>query len=233
VTVPISDELELRDGEQVRVRPIRPADGAQLAALHARLSKDSIYRRYFGFKTALSPAEIQRFTGIAEEWRFALVGVRSAGSLVGVARYEGQPGRDDAEIALIVDDALHHMGLGTLLLQRLVDVALVSGMTSLTALVLASNVPMLHLLGALPVPSTSARESGDIEVRLHLAGLELPADRSRIAAAHVAEAAAIRATLAPSLPEVVYRKSSLTGNGAGASGPGFPPCAPARRGRSA
>jgi GNAT superfamily N-acetyltransferase len=202
VAIRIPDEPELRDGERVLVRPIRPADDDQLAGLHARLSKDSIYRRYFSFKSALSPAEIQRFTGIAEEWRFALVGVRSTGQLAGVARYEGQAGRTDAEIALIVDDALHHMGLGTLLLQRLVDVAIVSGMTSLTAVVLASNVAMLHLLRALPVPSTSARESGEIEVRLHLAGLELPADRSRIAAAHVAEAAAIRTTLASSLPEM-------------------------------
>jgi GNAT superfamily N-acetyltransferase len=202
VAIRIPDEPELRDGQRVLVRPIRPADDDQLAGLHARLSKDSIYRRYFSFKSALSPAEIQRFTGIAEEWRFALVGVRSTGQLAGVARYEGQAGRTDAEIALIVDDALHHMGLGTLLLQRLVDVAIVSGMTSLTAVVLASNMPMLHLLRALPVPSTSARESGEIEVRLHLAGLELPADRSRIAAAHVAEAAAIRTTLASSLPEM-------------------------------
>ena len=194
----IIDELELRDGERIGIRPIQPADGEQLAALHARLSKDSIYRRYFGFKPTLSPAELRRFTGIAEEWRFALVGARSAGSLAGVARYEGQPGHDDAEIAVIIDDALHHMGLGTLLLQRLVDVALVSGLTSLTAVVLGSNMPMLHLLRALPVPSTSVRESGSIEVRLRLTDLELPADRARIAAAHVAAAAAIRTTLASS-----------------------------------
>jgi len=196
VAAPIIDELELRDGERVLVRPIRLADGEQLAGMHARLSKDSIYRRYFGFKSALSPAEIQRFTGIAEEWRFALVGVRSTGQLAGVARYEGQAGRTDAEIALIVDDALHHLGLGKLLLRRLVDVAVMSGMTSLTAVVLPSNMPMLHLLKALDVPSASARDSGSIEVRLQLADLELPADRSRVAAAHVAEAAAIRAGFA-------------------------------------
>jgi GNAT superfamily N-acetyltransferase len=196
VTAQIIDELELRDGERVLVRPIRPADGDQLAQLHARLSPDSIYRRYFGFKSTLSPAEVRLFTGIAEEWRFALVGVRSSGQLAGVARYEGQAGRTDAEIALIVDDALHHLGLGSLLLRRLVDVAQVSGMTSLTAVVLSSNMPMLHLLQALRVPSTSAWDSGDIVVTLHLANLELPADRSRIAAAHAAEAAAIRATLA-------------------------------------
>jgi GNAT superfamily N-acetyltransferase len=196
VAVPIIDEPELRDGERVLVRPIRLADGDQLAGLHARLSQDSVYRRYFGFKSALSPTEIRRFTGIAEEWRFALVGVRSTGHLAGVARYEGQAGRTDAEIALIVDDVLHHQGLGTLLLQRLVDVAVTSGVTTLTAVVLASNTAMLHLLQALHVPSTSARDSGSIEVRLQLAGLELPADRSRVAAAHVAEAAAIRAGLA-------------------------------------
>ena len=103
---------------------------------------------------------------------------------------------DDRHFCLIVDDALHHMGLGTLLLQRLVDVAVLSGLTSLTAIVLASNMPMLHLLRALPVPSTSAWDSGDIEVRLQLTGLELPADRARVAAAHVAEAAAIRAGFA-------------------------------------
>jgi GNAT superfamily N-acetyltransferase len=195
VAARIIDELELRDGERVLVRPIRPADGDQLAGLHARLSRDSIYWRYFGFKSALSPAEIQRFTGIAEEWRFALVGVRATGQLAGVARYEGQVGRADAEIALIVDDALHHQGLGTRLLRRLVDVAVISGMTSLTAVVLASNMPMLHLLQALHIPSTSVRDSGSIEVGLQLAGLELPADSSRVAAAHVAEAAAIRAGL--------------------------------------
>jgi GNAT superfamily N-acetyltransferase len=196
VASPIIDELELRDGERVLVRPVRLADGEQLAGLHARLSQDSIYRRYFGFKPALSPAEIRRFTGIAEEWRFALVGVRSTGQLAGVARYEGQAGRTDAEIALIIDDALHHLGLGTLLLRRLVDVAVMSGMTSLTAVVLPSNNAMLHLLQALHLPSTSARDSGSIEVTLLLAGLELPADSARIAAAHVAEAAAIRAGFA-------------------------------------
>jgi GNAT superfamily N-acetyltransferase len=195
VASPIIDELELRDGERIGVRPIRLADGDKLAELHARLSPDSIYRRYFGFKPVLSATEIQRFTGIADEWRFALVGVRSTGQLAGVARYEGQAGRTDAEIALIVDDALHHLGLGIRLLQRLVDVAVVSGMTSLTAVVLGSNLPMLHLLQALHVPSTSARDSSDIEVRLQLTGLELSADRARVAAGHVAEAAAIRVGL--------------------------------------
>jgi len=61
--------------------------------------------------------------------------------------------------------------------------------------VLASNKPMLHLLQALHVSSTSVREAEAIELTLDLTGLELPGDRSRIAAAHVAEAAAIRGAM--------------------------------------
>lgn len=195
VSSPTVDEPELRNGERIVIRPIRPADSGQLAELHARLSPDSVYRRYFGVKPSLSAAEIRRFTGIVEGWRFALVGVRSTGHLAAVARYEGQLGHTDAEIALIVDDALHHLGLGSLLLRRLVDVARMSGMASLTAVVLGSNLPMLSLLRTLPVPSASARHGGEVEVTLDLTGMELPTDRSRVAAAHVAEAAAIRTAL--------------------------------------
>jgi GNAT superfamily N-acetyltransferase len=191
----IVDEAELHDGERILIRPIGPADGQQLAALHARLTPDSIYRRYFGVKPRLSPAEIGRFTSADEKWRFALVGVQGTGSLVGVARYEGTISSTGAEIALVVDDALHHLGLGTLLLRRLIDVAVVNGMTSLNAVVLASNRPMLALLRTLPVPATSVLDAGTVMVTLDLTGLELPADRSRIAAAHIAEAAESRAQM--------------------------------------
>ena len=189
------DEAELHDGERILIRPIGSADGQQLAALHARLTPDSIYRRYFGVKPRLSGAELQRFTGVGEQWRFALVGVRGTGQLAGVARYEGTAGSTAAEIALIVDDAVHRLGLGSLLLRRLVDVALVNGVARLDAVVLTSNQPMLALLRTLPVPATSARDAGTVVVTLDLKGLELPADRSRVAAAHIAEAAEIRAGL--------------------------------------
>lgn len=189
------DELQLRNGERILVRPIRPADAGQLAALHTRLSSDSVYRRYFGVKHHLSPAEVRRFTSIDKEWRFALAGLRHTGQLVAVARYEGERDSTDAEIALIVDDALQHLGAGTALLRRLIDVGRVSGLESLSAVVLRSNTPMLHLLLALPVPAATAYEGDSVVVTLDLTGLEMPADRSRVAAAHVAEMAAIRMAL--------------------------------------
>jgi hypothetical protein len=43
-----SDEVRLRDGTSLVVCPIRSDDATALVALHARLSADTIYRRYFG-----------------------------------------------------------------------------------------------------------------------------------------------------------------------------------------
>ena len=49
----------------------------------------------------------------------------------------------------------------------------------------------------MPVPSSCVKEGGDIVATLILAGLELPGDRSGIAAAHIAEADAIRGIPGP------------------------------------
>src|SRR3954467_10889809 len=96
---PAPDAVRLPDGTEVVVRPIRPDDADALVALHARLSADTIYRRYFGARPHLSPADVDRFTRVDGRARFALVAMRGPGvpgelppAMVGVARYEGRPG---------------------------------------------------------------------------------------------------------------------------------------------
>src|SRR3954454_21209785 len=100
---PARDEVLLRDGIRLVVRPIRPEDADALVALHARLSADTIYRRYFGARPHLSPADVDRFTRVDGRARFALVAMRGPGvpgelppAMVGVARYEGRAGRRSA-----------------------------------------------------------------------------------------------------------------------------------------
>src|SRR3954471_11216343 len=114
------DEALLADGTPVLVRPITPGDADALVALHARLSADSIYRRYFGARPHLSTADVDRFTRVDGRVRFALVAMDGP-DLVAVARYEGRPGVLSAELAVVVDDALQHQGVGRLMLERLGD----------------------------------------------------------------------------------------------------------------
>ncbi len=181
------DEVRLLGGDVLVVRPIRPADGPALLGLHARLSADTIYRRYFGGRPHLSPADVTRFTVLAEPWRFALVATRGA-DLVAVARYEGMPGATTAEIAIVIDDALQHRGLGRALLERLADVARERGLTSLVADVLPSNLPMLSLLRRLGLPTRQANTSDSVTVTIALDGLGTDDGRVARARTHIAAA---------------------------------------------
>ncbi len=184
------DEFRTRDGSRLVVRPISPVDAAALVALHARLSADTIYRRYFGARPHLSPADVDRFTRIDEDWRFALVAVREPGDLVAVARYEGSPGSRSAEIAVVVDDALQHQGVGRALLERLVDVAAECGLDALVADVLSANSPMLRLLVALGLPARTVRDGTTNTVTVDLTGRALSDEQRARARAHVAAARA-------------------------------------------
>jgi len=151
------DQILLRTGDRLRVRPIRATDAQALVALHARLSADTIYRRYFGARPRLSPADVDRFTRVSEDWRFALVAVREPAELVAVARYEGSAAGSTAEIAIVVDDAVQHQGIGRALFARLAEVARVRGLTALVADVLDGNEPMLRLLRSSGLPTRTAR----------------------------------------------------------------------------
>jgi GNAT superfamily N-acetyltransferase len=196
--VHIRDTLTLRDGSSVVVRPIAPADAVGLVALHARLSRDSIYRRYFGARPHLSPADVDRFTQVFEEWRFALVAARHTGDLVAVTRYEGKPGVRSAEIAVVVDDAVQHQGLGKALLLRLVDVACVRGLEALVADVLTVNTPMLELLRGLGLPMRTATDADTRRVTIDLRQVRLSDERAARARAHISSVARPNSATQPS-----------------------------------
>jgi GNAT superfamily N-acetyltransferase len=169
------DEVTLADGSVLLVRPIRPGDAPALVALHERLSTDTIYRRYFGARPHLSPAVVERFTRVEEYWRFAFVALSETGDLVGVARYEGAEGSTAAELAMVVDDALQHHGVGRLLWERLVDVARERGMRTIVADVLTGNAPMLRLLRSSGLPLQLSHAEGVTTVTVDIVAVDATA----------------------------------------------------------
>jgi len=187
---PAPDVILLRDGARLVVRPIEAADADALVALHARLSADTIYRRYFGVRPHLSPIDVERFTRVDGRTRFALVALQAA-DLVAVARYEGRPGDRSAELAVVVDDALQHRGVGRLMLERLVDVAREAGIESLVADVLAGNAAMLALLRTLGLPRRTETDGDTVTVLVDLSPAELPAGRRDRARRHLARAGSV------------------------------------------
>jgi len=141
--------LELHDGAALRMRPIRPDDEPRLVELFHRLSPRTVYQRFFRAYDRLPDHWYHRFAHVDYRTRLALVAERqeAGGPLLhAVARYE--PGEADGttEIAIVVEDAWQHRGLGTLLLDALLAAAEARGLRRFTADVLADNRPMLGVL---------------------------------------------------------------------------------------
>lgn len=104
----------LTDGSTIEIRPAQHEDAAAVREMHAAMSPDNIYLRFFSMSLAAAEQEAVRVTREPDpdhEALLAWLGDR----LVGVASYEttGKPGV--AEIAFSVPDDMHGRGLATLL----------------------------------------------------------------------------------------------------------------------
>src|SRR3954466_1677150 len=80
-------DVVLSDGGTGRLRPVRPEDADALVAMHARLSPETIYRRFFAPYPKISPDDLERFTHLDYDRRVAF-GLFVDEHLVAVGRYE-------------------------------------------------------------------------------------------------------------------------------------------------
>jgi RimJ/RimL family protein N-acetyltransferase len=159
-----SGTLTLLDGAGIVFRPIRATDREALQRFHSRQSDRSIYFRFFRALRVLGDQQARSFTELDNVTRFALVALDPANptEIIGVVRFDREPGTSKAEYAAIVDDAWHGRGLGTQLTRRLIDGARARGITALFAYVMPANVQMLQLLRDFGLPEI-VRFEGNVE----------------------------------------------------------------------
>lgn len=145
----LAREVTGRDGTRVRLRPIRPDDAPRLQALHARLSRETIYQRFFAATPRLPTPWARFLAEVDYRRRLALVlewGPDSDPELLGVGRYEPTTERDTVEVAFVVEDRWQGKGLGTVLFNALLDAAHDRGIRRFRADVFAENSRMLDLI---------------------------------------------------------------------------------------
>jgi len=162
-----AESMILPGGERVRIRPVRPTDGAALLELHANMSPESVYQRFFGLnRIAVEKYVLDRLT------RPPSVGHQSMTAwadqtLIGVASYE-QTEPHIADFAVVVADGWRERGIGTVLGRHLASVAQHHGITTFHADVLGGNVLAERLVRDLGFTSTVHYDGGvgawDIEL---------------------------------------------------------------------
>ena len=151
----------LRGGGEYTVRPIHPDDAQMLQDLVHELSPESRYFRFVSCINELPPSMLARFTLIDYDREMALVAVvkeRSASAdgeiveterIVGVSRYITNPDQASCEFSLVVADDFCGRGLGSRLMESIMEVAREKGLAEVDGLVLASNAGMLKLMKGL------------------------------------------------------------------------------------
>ena len=149
----------LTDGSTVEVRPARPQDSEAVRAMHAAMSPDNIYLRFFSMSPGAAEREARRVCREPDSDHAALLAWQD-GRLVGVAAYElaGKPGV--AEVAFAVPDDMHGRGIASLLLEHLVWRARQRGLRAFTAETLAENSAMLRVFADAGLPAQAADSRG-------------------------------------------------------------------------
>jgi acetyl coenzyme A synthetase (ADP forming)-like protein len=158
-------DVALRDGSTVRVRPVRAGDKPALRALLDRLSEDSRWLRFF-----TAGADLDR----KADWAADMGGGRGFGvvatlgtpeRIVGHAAYVRETS-DRAEIAFEVEEEMHGLGIGTILLAHLAEAAARDGIRTFTATVHPSNHRMARVLRDSGFPVEVTTRPGELHFEL-------------------------------------------------------------------
>jgi acetyltransferase len=141
--------VSVAGGRQLLLRPIRPEDEPALVRGFGRLSEDEIRSRFFAPMKQLPHVTAARFTQIDYDREMAFV-IAEAGAdgvveLYAIARLVADPDNARAEFAIIVERALTGLGLGSLLMSRLIDYARSRGIGEIYGDVLEDNAVMRAL----------------------------------------------------------------------------------------
>ena len=163
----LESHLALKNGETLRIRPIRPDDEQRLVELYSRLSRQTAYQRFFTVMRRLPSDWVHYFANVDYRRRLALVAEREtvAGvEIVGVGRYEPSDEEGTGEVAFVLEDGYQGQGLGAVLLDAVVRAGTERGLTRFRAFVLAENRRMLSLLARHMRIIESVTEQGETTV---------------------------------------------------------------------
>ena len=142
------EQVRTEDGRELVLRAIEPGDVAAMQRCFTRLSPEDIRRRFLHAMSELPAPMAQRLCRIDPAFETAYVlmdeSIKPA-EMRGVGRIFVDEAIDSAEFSVLVEQDWNRLGLGALLMTRLVDDSRRRGIAELWGYVLLENRPMLQL----------------------------------------------------------------------------------------
>lgn len=140
--------MKLANGKGVEFRPLLPSDEFESRHFFYSLQEDSIYYRFFNKRKVFSRKMLQQqWAEVDYRRNMTLIGLMQLGKrkqIVAIGSY-AEIGGDAAEVAFLVKEKLHGMGIASFLLASLETIAKENHYKQFTATVLAENRKMLKV----------------------------------------------------------------------------------------
>ena len=202
-------DVLLSDGTVASIRPASPDDEAALLELHDRIGPDNVRLRFFSASRVAGHQYVAHV--LASPDTLALVAERR-GELVGIGTAEPVEA-GTAEIAFLVLDECHGLGIGGLLLEHLAAASRDRGVSRFVAEVLSDNAAMLGVLRHAGFAVTHSSRVGTVQVEMDTTA-SYEALRAADERECLAEARSLAPVLRPGSVAVVGVRRDGTGVGA-------------------
>lgn len=159
--------VTLDSGERIELRSVRVSDEDALQDLLYRLSDESAFFRFFGHAVTHPHREVLRLVELDPTSSVAFVArLVDTDELLGIARADAEPRQGTAELGITVADSWQSHGVGSALLECVIEACRDSGFRELRAEVLPGNARMQRLLRSHDF--TCSGEPGDATLEFHL-----------------------------------------------------------------
>ncbi|MCC6391287.1 MAG: GNAT family N-acetyltransferase [Bryobacterales bacterium] len=181
--VEYAGDWQMKNGERVSIRPIRPEDEPLIVQFHQTLGDRTVYFRYLSalkLSTRIAHERLIRICFIDYTRQMALVVEREnpqtgAPEIIAVGRLAKDMqafarGRREAEFALVVSDSFQGQGLGKELLRRLLRVARDEGVETVFGEISAENAPMQAICRGMGFQIQRDFEDTTVVARMNLKG---------------------------------------------------------------
>src|SRR3954470_5477089 len=170
VSAEIREDVVLRDGSTLRLRPTTERDERALIEFFERLSPDSRHLRFQG-AVRVDAHVVAPFLQSDGRERLSLVGEltdEDGPRVIALGTFIRLRDASRAEVAFTVADEFQRRGLGSRLLERLAAHARAEGIERFVAQVLPENTPMLRVFGDTGFEVKRRYVGGSVEVEFAL-----------------------------------------------------------------
>ena len=178
----------LNEGTAVEIRPIRPEDEPMMTEFTLALSPDNLYLRYFHAVSASSLVtheQLARLTFVDYNREMSLVAVHEDPKskhpkILAHGQLTRLHGTQDAEFAVQVRDEYQGTGLGTELLNRLLEIARNEGVERVMAEIMPENAGMRRICTKLGFSFERVPDSQNVQAMIELEQAKPPATEEEV-----------------------------------------------------